>query len=172
MAQLPHDTSAALRLAREREERMRGKEWLGPVDEPLRLRHALEVRHASFCQGATVELLRRHGVALVVADAAADWPEVGDVTADFVYLRLHGAQQLYASGYTDAQLHSWAERIRTWAAGGTPANMQRLCDTAAPGQVARNVFCYFDNTDASHAPSDALKLARLLGLNDQLQITR
>ena len=86
-----------------------------------------------------------------------------DVTADFVYLRLHGAQQLYASGYTDAQLHSWAERIRTWAAGGTPEDMQRLCDTAAPGQVARNVFCYFDNTDKLHAPDNARELAALTG---------
>lgn len=172
LAQLPKDTTAALQLAREREERMHGKEWLGPVGEPMRLRHALEVRHASFCQGATVELLRRHGVALVVADAAADWPEVGDVTADFVYLRLHGAQQLYASGYTDAQLRTWAERIRTWASGGTPADLQQLSDTPAPRQAARNVFCFFDNTDASHAPRDALALARLLGLDDQLCITR
>ena len=172
LSQLPRDTTAALQLAHEREERMHGKEWLGPVGKPMRLRHALEVRHASFCQGATVELLRRHGVALVVADAAAGWPEVGDVTADFVYLRLHGAQQLYASGYTDAQLHTWAERIRTWASGGTPPDLQQLSGTPAPGKVARNVFCFFDNTDASHAPRDALALGRLLGLDDRLHITR
>ena len=173
LSQLPHDTTAALQLAREREAaRMQDKEWLEPVVPPMRLRHALEVRHASFCQGTTVDLLRRYRVALVVADAAADWPEVGDVTADFVYLRLHGAQQLYASGYSGAQLHPWAERIRVWAAGGTPADMRQLSDSPAPAQAARNVFCFFDNTDASHAPSDALSLAQLLGLDDQLQITR
>ena len=171
LAQLPRDTHAALALARRRDPaRMAGKEWLGPV-EPLRLRHALEVRHASFCQPQTVDLLRRHGVALVAADAPGDWPEVGDVTADFVYVRLHGAQQLYASGYTDAQLATWAERIRAWAVGSAPADMARLSnEPAAPAPAAHNVFCFFDNTGQSHAPRDALTLARKLALHEQLQI--
>lgn len=171
LGQLPRDTEAALALARRRDPaRMAGKEWLGPV-EPLRLRHALEVRHASFCQPQTVALLRRHGVALVVADAPGDWPEVGDVTADFVYVRLHGAQQLYASGYTDAQLATWAERIRAWAVGSAPADMARLSpEPAAPAPAAHNVFCFFDNTGQSHAPMDALALARKLALNEELQI--
>lgn len=171
LARLPRDTDAALALARGRDPaRMSGKEWLGPV-EPLRLRHALEVRHPSFCQPQTVELLRRHGVALVVADAPRDWPEVGDVTADFVYLRLHGAQQLYASGYTDAQLATWAGRIRAWARGAAPTDMTRLSNApAAPAPAAHNVFCFFDNTGENHAPRDALTLAGLLALDDQLQI--
>ena len=170
LRQLPRDTDAALALARRRDRaRMAGREWLGPA-QPLRLRHALEVRHASFCCPETVSLLRHHGVALVVADAPREWPEVGDVTADFVYLRLHGAQQLYASGYSDAQLATWAERIRGWAVGAPPADMTRLLDEPPPAPAPHNVFCFFDNTDANHAPRDALTLVQMLALDDKLQI--
>ena len=170
LGQLPRDSDAALALARSRDSgRMQGREWLGPV-QPWRLRHALEVRHTSFCQPRTVALLRRHGVALVVADAPGEWPEVGDITADFMYLRLHGAQQLYASEYTAAQLAVWAERIRAWAGGGMPPDVQCLSDVPAPSQGPRNVFCFFDNTGENHAPRDALELARLLTLDAQLRI--
>jgi len=169
LSQLPHDSDTALQLAHEREDRMHGKDWLGPV-APMRLHHALEVRHASFCQPQTVALLRRHRVALVVADTAGRWPEVGDATADFMYLRLHGAQQLYASGYSDAQLATWAGRIRAWAAGGMPEDVARLSDTAGPAATHRDVFCFFDNTMKTHAPENALKLARTLGLDERLQI--
>lgn len=170
LEQLPRDTGAALTLARSREpERMQGREWLEPV-EPWRLRHALEVRHPSFCQPRTVALLRRHGVALVVADAPGEWPEVGDITADFMYLRLHGALQLYASGYTASQLAAWAERIRAWAAGSAPQDVRRLSDVPPPSHGPRNVFCFFDNTGESHAPRDALALVRRLALDEQLRI--
>lgn len=169
LSHLPHDTEAALRLAQAREDRMHGREWLGPVT-PMRLRHALEVRHASFCQLGTVALLRRHRVALVVADTGGRWPEVGDVTADFMYLRLHGARQLYASGYSNAQLASWGKRIRAWSAGGMPDDVATLCANPPPVATPRNVFCFFDNTMKIHAPENALKLARWLRLDAQLRI--
>lgn len=172
LAQLPHDTEAAAALAQEREPRMRGKELLTPPQPAWRLRHALEVRHDSYCQPEFVDLLRRHRVALVVADTGGRWPEVGDVTADFLYLRLHGAQQLYASGYSDAQLAHWADRIRAWAAGGDAPGIGRLSEEPAPQRSARNVFCFFDNTMKIHAPLNALRLAEQLGLGTQLQITR
>ncbi len=172
LAQLPHDTEAAAALAQEREPRMRGKELLTPPQPAWRLRHALEVRHDSYCHPEFVDLLRRHRVALVVADTGGRWPEVGDVTADFLYLRLHGAQQLYASGYSDAQLAHWADRIRAWAAGGDAPGIGRLSEKPAPQRSARNVFCFFDNTMKIHAPLNALRLAEQLGLGTQLQITR
>ncbi len=172
LAQLPHDTEAAAALAQEREPRMRGKELLTPPQPAWRLRHALEVRHDSYCHPEFVDLLRRHRVALVVADTGGRWPEVGDVTADFLYLRLHGAQQLYASGYSDAQLAHWADRIRAWAAGGDAPGIGRLSEKPAPQRSARNVFCFFDNTMKIHAPLNALRLAEHLGLGTQLQITR
>ncbi|RIL03991.1 MAG: DUF72 domain-containing protein, partial [Proteobacteria bacterium] len=119
LALLPRDTEAALALARRRDARMTGRARL-PIDAKRPLRHALEVRHPSFADPAFVALLRRHGVALVVADTAGRWPYCEDVTADFVYVRLHGEKQLYASGYDAAAIERWAARIRAWSEGGEP----------------------------------------------------
>ena len=65
-------------------------------------------------------LLREQNVALVVADTAGRWPFLEDLTSDFVYVRLHGDAKLYESGYTDAALERWAERIRAWRDGRKP----------------------------------------------------
>src|SRR5690606_30031954 len=79
-----------------------------------RLRHAVEIRHRSFMQEGFIELLRKHRIALVVADTAGKWPLVEELTADFMYLRLHGDKELYSSGYDDSALDDWARRIRAW----------------------------------------------------------
>lgn len=144
LAALPRDTGDALRLARRRDARMHGRSRLR-IDRVRPLRHALEVRHPSFITPAFVDLLRRQRVALVVADTAGKWPYFEDPTADFMYLRLHGDKELYASGYTDAALDGWAERIRRWSRRG-------------------DVFCYFDNDIKVRAPFDAERLREKLGL--------
>lgn len=77
-----------------------------------RLRHAVEIRHPSFLCDTFIDLLRKHKVALVVADSAGKWPYVEEVTAEFVYLRLHGDVELYSSGYTARALRRWRLRIR------------------------------------------------------------
>jgi uncharacterized protein YecE (DUF72 family) len=64
-------------------------------------------------------------------------------TADFSYIRLHGGEKLYISGYGDDELKGWANRIGELAAG-------------------RDVFVYFDNTMRGRAPRDAMTLADLL----------
>lgn len=104
LSALPRDTDAALSLARRRDVAlMRGRSALA-IDRNRPLRHALEVRHDSFLDRRFVQLLRRHRTALVVADTAGRWPYLEDVTADFLYLRLHGDAQLYVSGYSDDAL--------------------------------------------------------------------
>ena len=108
---LPKDTGAALRLARAREPHLHGRSSLA-IDAVRPLRHAIEVRHESFRDPDFIALLRRHGIALVVSDTPGKWLQLQDVTADFLYLRLHGARQLYASGYTPAALAVWARRIK------------------------------------------------------------
>ncbi len=146
---LPHDTNAALRLARKRDARMKGRARLA-IDQRRPLRHAVEIRHESFVDDSFVELLREHGIALVVAETAKRWPMMLDITADFVYMRLHGDKELYKSGYSNKALERWAERIREWHRG-----------SARP----RDVYCYFDNTDVKlRAPADAQTLKRKLGL--------
>ena len=76
----------------------------------------MEIRHDSFLDPAFIRLLRRYKVALVCADTV-DWPRRMDLTADFIYCRLHGSEQLYVSGYDDDALDSWADRVAAWAAG-------------------------------------------------------
>ena len=145
---LPRTTAEAVELAgRFDPERLQPDRVLIGTDADRPLRHALEVRHPSFEGPGPIELLRRHGVAMVVADSAGRWPLVEEVTASFVYVRLHGAEELYTGGYTDAALDAWAGRVARWRDDGL------------------DVFVYFDNDVKVRAPYDALGLADRLGIS-------
>lgn len=142
---LPRDTGEALALARRRDiTLMRGRSALA-IDTVRPLRHALEPRHESFGSPAALALLRKHDIALVVSDSAGKFPAWEQRTAGFTYVRLHGDEQLYVSGYSADALAGWARKIRRWARHG-------------------DVFCYFDNDAKVHAPFDALALMQRLGL--------
>jgi len=160
---LPRDAQSALALARRRDERVKGRSRLA-IDGNRELRHAIEIRHESFLDPAFVALLRKHNVALVVADTAGKWPFVEDVTADFMYIRLHGDKVLYASGYSDRALDLWAERIRAWSTGGERAGGRKICERAPARRASRDVYCYFDNDAKVKAPFDAARLIAKLGL--------
>jgi uncharacterized protein YecE (DUF72 family) len=159
-ALLPRTTTEAAEVARGHDERLEGRA-LTQADADRPLRHALEVRHRSYEVPQFVELLREHDIGLVCADTAGTWPMLDDVTSDFVYVRLHGAQELYTSGYTPDELDRWAARARVWAQGGTPRDGRTL---GPPADVrARDVYVYFDNDVKVHAPFDAIALAERLG---------
>jgi len=145
LAMLPHDTEAASRIAARHDAKVAGRAAPQPkVSAPMR--HAVEIRHESFVVPEFIDMLLRHRVALVCADTV-DWPRLFDLTADFCYCRLHGSEELYASGYDDASLDQWAERVVGWAKGG------------------RDVFVYFDNDAKVRAPFDAQGLqARVAAL--------
>ncbi len=159
---LPRDTAEALSIARKRDGRMTGRARLA-IDAIRPLRHALEVRNASFVTPRFIELLRLYEVALVVADTGGRWPELQDVTADFVYLRLHGATELYKSRYSAPALRRWAARLDAWARGDEPRDGTRVLGDA-PVRGQRDVYCYFDNTDKLHAPDNARQLLGRLGV--------
>ena len=142
---LPRDTEQALSLARKRDSRLTGRARLA-IDAKRPLYHAVEVRHLSFVDPAFLALLRKHGIGLVVADTAGKWPKMFDVTADLVYVRLHGDVKIYTSGYGERAIAQWARRIRGWDKAG------------------RDVYVYFDNDVKSRAPFDALSLMKKLGL--------
>ncbi|MCU1415435.1 MAG: hypothetical protein JWN80_2775 [Microbacteriaceae bacterium] len=144
LASLPRTTSEAAALAAAHDERMEGRMFTA-VDEDRRLRHALEVRSPSFDTHAAFDILRAHGVALVLADTAGRWPMLRERTAGFDYLRLHGADELYVSGYTPEALDRWAAEIG---------------DSLADG---RDVFVYFDNDTKVRAPYDAMALSQRIG---------
>lgn len=154
---LPRDTEAAAALAEHRSEWLAERAW-ARIAHRRELRHAIEIRHQSFLDPAFVALLRRHQVAWVFADSVA-WPYAEDATAEFVYLRLHGSEELYASGYSDEALDHLAARIRLWARGLEP-NDARLIepDTRPAPDKPRDVLVYFDNDAKVRAPVDARSL--------------
>jgi uncharacterized protein YecE (DUF72 family) len=162
LSMLPRDSRSALSMARGYDGHLRNVGDLSSGGRNHRLRHAIEIRHDSFRDPDFIRLLRRHRVALVVSDAATKWPKLQDVTAGFVYMRLHGDKILYASGYTDAALDDWARRIRAWMKGGQPrAAQHRASRERPPAHKARDVYCYFDNDAKVKAPFDAMKLRGL-----------
>lgn len=159
---LPRSTGAAAQLAGEHDERLDGRaETVIDADRPLR--HALEVRHPSFQTLAFVALLREHDIALVVADTAGTFPYLEDVTAGFVYVRLHGDVELYTSGYTPQALDRWAARIRAWRAGEALVGEHTVAPPARYAPEGRDVLVYFDNDVKAHAPFDAIALAERVG---------
>jgi uncharacterized protein YecE (DUF72 family) len=160
---LPRDTLAASVLARCHDQKLRVRAALKPSAD-LAIRHALEVRHPSFEQPEFISLLREHDIAMVVADTAGKLPLIEDVTADFIYIRLHGAEELYASGYTEPALDEWARKIRRWSEGGTPENARLLTPPPPARKQGRDVFTYFDNDVKTHAPFDAISLGKRFGL--------
>ncbi len=159
---LPRDTEQALALARHREKRLHGRSRLA-IDARRRLRHAIEIRHESFLGAPFIRMLRRHSVALVVADTAGKWPRCEDLTADFVYLRLHGDKEIYSSGYDEGALAHWAERIRAWQSGGQPPDARLVSSVPGRERSGRDVYCYFDNDVKVRAPFDAAALQSMLG---------
>lgn len=163
---LPHDIEAALRLMKSG-----GEPYAAAVfksENNRRLRHAMEIRHDSFIDASFIKLLRKYRVALVVADTAGKWPYLEDVTTDFMYLRLHGEEELYASGYTEAALDRWAARIRAWSEGRQPRDAKCVTETPPAKKTSRDVYCYFDNDIKVRAPFDARRLIDKLGLGENL----
>jgi uncharacterized protein YecE (DUF72 family) len=146
--QLPRTAGAAAKIAANHDQRVPDDRALIKAAHPKqRLRHVVEVRHESFRTRDFYQLLRRHKIALVVADNPGQWPIITEITTDLMYVRLHGHDQLYASGYSDQELDEWAAKINSWT--------ERGCD----------VYVYCDNDAKVRAPYDAMGLMDRLGLS-------
>jgi len=107
-------------------------------------RCAFEFRHQSWFCDEVFDLLREHNASLCIAD----WPRMpveAPVTADYVYLRRHGSQQLYSSCYTEEELRKDARRIRKWLREG------------------KDVYVYFNNDAEGFAVKNCLRLTELVG---------
>ncbi len=140
---LPRTGKDMEKLAGKHDARLAGRSQL-EAEGPMRaVRHALEVRHPSFQDARYVDILREYGVASCVADSAGLYPIIDVATSDFAYARLHGASELYVSGYSTRELRAWAERVQAW-------------------QQRRDVFVFFDNDVKVRAPFDARNLSRIL----------
>jgi Uncharacterized conserved protein len=158
---LSRNAEEAAALAHRHDSRLEGRACThADFDQPLR--HAFEIRHQSFVCREFLDLLREYGAALVVADTV-EWPLLMDLTADFVYCRLHGSEELYVSGYGDNALSEWAALIRDWRAGKDPPQAERVLPASPRRSKGRDVYVYFDNDVKVRAPADAASLIERLG---------
>jgi uncharacterized protein YecE (DUF72 family) len=162
-ALLPHSTEEASRVAKGYDERILKK----PATKVLSkqpMRHAIEIRNRTFVNPDFIAMLRKYDVALVCADSV-EWPRMMDVTSDFMYCRLHGPEELYASGYDDASLDQWAGRVMAWFLGEEPADAERVVNEPGRKCKERDVFIYFDNDAKVRAPVDAQRLMQRIAAN-------
>jgi uncharacterized protein YecE (DUF72 family) len=127
-----------------------------------RLRHALEVRHASFLNREFLAVARRHDVAVVYEDDATH-PGLADLTSTFVYARLRRSVAAVATGYSVDDLKQWSRHAQTWAKGKEPTDLPRIAPRPKTTAPPRDVFIYFINGAKERAPAAARKLLSLLG---------
>jgi len=155
---LPRTQRDAAALATHHDQRLKGRSWL-EIEKDQPIRHAIEIRHPSFDCPDFISLLRKNRIALVVADTV-DWPLLMDVTADFVYCRLHGSEQLYASGYEADAIDIWAHRVVVWSRGEEVTDGKRAHQEPGQRRTTRDAFVYFDNDAKVRAPFDAESLRK------------
>jgi uncharacterized protein YecE (DUF72 family) len=108
-------------------------------------RHCFEFRHESWFTDEVYELLRQHGVALVIGDTPERPFQTHELTADWTFVRLHHGSRGRNSNYSDSELEEWAQRIERWA---------RVAD----------VFAYFNNDRNGYAVRNGLWLRGRLGV--------
>lgn len=157
---LPFDSKAAGRLAKKHTDKVKGRSFT-QVNGDFRVRHAFEFRNDSFMNEGFIELLREYGVAVVFAHSGLKSPYMEDVTADFIYARMHGQESKYKKGYTPATLDWLAQRVSSWTQGSQPSDAQCVTDTR-PKKLARDAYVYFDNEAKEAAPFDAINLSKRL----------
>ena len=121
------------------------------------LRHALEPRHPSFCTPAYPTLLRKYGIANVYARHAT-YPEIADLTADFVYARLQTGSDDVETAYAPPELDAWADRLKTWAGGGAPADLPLVDPAYGAPETPRDVYAFIIHEGKVRAPAGAMAL--------------
>jgi len=127
----------------------------------LALRHAIQVRHESFAVPAFIAMCREAGVAIVFAESE-EYPAIADITGDLVYARLENAEEQFVAGYAPSVLDDWADKAKTWAAGGRPGGLPYVEEVAPPKQ-ARDTFVFFINGAKVRAPHAAMALIERVG---------
>jgi uncharacterized protein YecE (DUF72 family) len=108
-------------------------------------RHCFEFRHESWFVEEAYQLLRRHGVALVIGDTPQRPFQPHAFTADWTFVRFHHGTRGRDSNYSRRELEEWAERIEAWAA-------------------EREVYAYFNNDRRGFAVRNGFWLRTRLGV--------
>ncbi len=117
------------------------KDFFSLLDK--KYKYAIEIRNKTFINDIFFHILEKENIAFCIADSAGRYPYHEALTANFIYLRLHGSQRLYASEYSEAELQAWAEKIKFWN---------------------KLTYIYFDNDYMGYAVKNALRLKELLTL--------
>lgn len=144
---LPYDSKSAARLAKSHGPKVKGRN-VTSVTGDYPIRHAFEFRNDSFVNEEFIELLREYSVAVVFAHSGEKSPYMEDLTADFIYARMHGQEAKYKKGYTADTMDWLAKRVKKW--------------TSRP---PRDAYIYFDTENKIYAPNDALNLMKRLKIN-------
>ncbi len=126
----------------------------------VRLRHVVEVRHRSFCVPDFIRLLRKFETPVVFSEHET-YPAIADVAGDFLYLRLQKGEDLIPTAYPEAAIGAWADRLRGWLAGKTPADLPHVEATPAKTKP-RDIFVYFIHEGKVRAPAGAMALIEKL----------
>ncbi len=157
---LPHNSLHAAELSKDHNPRFANRVWT-EAGGNYPVRHAFEFRHPSFQNKDFIEMLKAHGVAIVVADSAAKSPYMEDLTADFVYIRMEGDGPTFKKGYTDSALKRMAQKIKTWLKGDQVKKPKCVSD-GKPYRGEKDIFLYFNNDAKLYAPMDALRMIQLM----------
>ena len=120
------------------------------------VRHAVEVRHPSFMTPDFITLARKYKVAVILA-GDSEYPQIADVTAPFVYVRIMGTKDAEKNGYSGKALDAWTERARVWASGGSPSDLETVASGPA-GKTSRDVFLYVISGFKERNPAAAMAL--------------
>jgi len=131
----------------------------------IAIRHALEARHDSFADPDFAALCRKHGVAIVCA-GDGKYPQIADVTADFVYARIMGTTEKARLGYAPKALDAWAKRAEMWASGSAPEDLPTIAPAPRTKKSPRDVFLYVIHEGKLRAPAAAEALIARLGTRD------
>jgi uncharacterized protein YecE (DUF72 family) len=125
------------------------------------LRHVIEARHESFRCREFVAMARAAGVAIAIADHDV-YPQIADLTADFVYARLQRTREDEPAGYAPSQLDRWSAVSRGWAKGGSPSGLEHVSD-ARGEEKPRDVYLFVIGGFKTRNPAAALALLERLG---------
>jgi uncharacterized protein YecE (DUF72 family) len=122
-----------------------------------KLRHVVEVRHDSFKAAEFIALLRKFNVGVVYTDHDT-YPNIADVTSDFLYARLQRGEDSVPTAYPSKQIKEWAGRLQTWAEGKSPKDLPVADAKAKPKVAPRDVFAYVIHEGKVRAPAAAMAL--------------
>lgn len=131
----------------------------------LKLRHVIEVRHDSFRTGEFIALLRKFNMPVVYTDHVK-YPNMADLTGDFVYARLQRGKDTIATAYPPQEIGTWAQRLRAWAEGKAPDDLPRVDTSSRPAFTPRDVFAYVIHEGKIRAPAGAMALIERLNEGD------